>query len=113
MTLVLVNTGDTVQNTHINQFTNVLQRSSGQTEVGKYFIVIWSNAANDFGGEWIPTLSRGVTPVSASIDTSTSLDSNLNAPSTGHLDASGFQIFTSSKAASANMGFGGNWTVQF
>jgi hypothetical protein len=96
-----------------NQLVNVLQCPSGSQEAGKYFIVGWTNAGNEFFGQWIELRSRGAMPVSASIDTSTGTSSGMNPPSTNHLDASGFQLYTSSTAANNNLGFGGNWTVQF
>jgi hypothetical protein len=113
MALYTVSSGQTINAADINQLVNVLQCPSGSQEAGQYFIVDWANSSNEFFGQWISTRSRGSTPVSVSVDTSLGLSGNANPPSTNHLGSSGFQLYTSSTSASNNIGFGGNWTVQY
>ena len=45
MSLNVVVTGNTVLAADINQLVNYLQRSSGSTEVGKYYCAGWGNAS--------------------------------------------------------------------
>jgi len=114
MPLNTVTTGNTILAADINQVVNVLQRASGQTEVGKYMLEGNFYVSGAFVSVYIPSLSRGATPVSLVIDTADNAPSaNLNAPSTDHLTASGFHVFSTSTAISANQFCAGNYTIQY
>lgn len=91
-----------------------LCRPSGGAEGGKYFVSGWSNASGDLLQAYIPSQSRNATPVSVSIDTVDQSATNVNAPSTGHLTASGFQVYTTSTSAQAsNLQVGGGYTISY
>jgi hypothetical protein len=113
MALNLVVTGNTILSADINQLVNVLQRSAGQTEVGKYYLAGWGNAANDKMVCYIPSLSRGTATVSVSIDTADLSPTNVNAPITSHLTANGFAVEATTTGATTNGGCGGNYTIQY
>ena len=113
MPLNTVTTGNTILNTDINQLVNVLQRAGGQTETGGYYLNGWSGASGDNISAWIGSLSRGATPVSVSIDTSTQSPVNCNSPTTEKLDANGFHALTSSTVATVSAYCGGHYTIQY
>lgn len=114
MALNLVTTGNVVLAADINQLVQVLQRSAGQTETGKY-VLAWAGYTNGATGSlYQDSLSRVSTPVSVTIDTAdVSPGGSANSPSTGHLTAGGFQVFSSTTAASVNAFEGGNYTIQY
>lgn len=113
MALNPVSTGNTVLAADINQLVNALQRSSGQTETGKYHLLFNAYATNAQGQVWIQTQSRNSTPVSVTIDTSDQSPTNCTAPATAVLTSSGFQLYTGSTGASLACNCGGNFTVQY
>lgn len=113
MALNTVTTGNTVLASDVNQLVNVLQRASGQTEAGKYFIDEACYANTSIISQYMTSLSRVSTPVSVSIDTSDVSPSNCGSPSTAHLTANGFQVDTASNTINVNCGCGGNATIQF
>lgn len=113
MSLNTVANGNTLFANDINQLVNVLQQPSGGQEKGSYFLHGWGGASGDTLAGWFPSLSRGTTPVSVSIDTSIQVASNVNAPATANLNATGFQVFTGTTGATTNAQVGGNSTIQY
>jgi len=114
MPLNTVTMGNTILAADVNQLVNVLQRAAGQTEVGHYVLAGADYAANAFVSMYMPSLSRGATPVSVSIDTADIVPSGgMGTPSTGVLTAGGFQIFNAPVAANLNPRAGGNYTIQY
>ena len=113
MPLNTVVTGNTILASDLNQVINVLQRAAGQTETGSYFLHGWGGASGDTIAAWVPSESRGATPVSVSIDTSIQAASSVNAPATANLNANGFQVFTGTSAATTSGQVGGAYTIQY
>lgn len=113
MALNTVTTGNTILAADVNQLVNVLQRSSGQTETGKYFLTAPSYVTSASIGAYVGSLSRGTTPVSVTIDTVDQAPSNMNSPSTDHLTANGFHVFASSTGINPACNAGGNYTIQY
>lgn len=109
MTLPAVN-GSTIYASDLYQ----LCQPSGNQEHGKYFLSGWSNANGDLIQAYIPSESRASTPVSVTIDTADQAATNVNAPGTGHLTSSGFQVYTTSTSAQTNnLQVGGNYTINY
>lgn len=114
MSLNTVTTGNTVLAADINQLVNVLQRASGQTEVGKYKVAGNGYTTNAAISCYVPSLSRGATPVSVTIDTANDAPTgNLGSPSTFNLTSSGFLVAATVSAASINAYCSGNYTIQY
>jgi hypothetical protein len=113
MALTLVVNGNQSSANDINQVINVLQQPSGGQEKGGYYLDSWSNAASDEVGYWINSLSKNVTPVSVSLDTSIDTTTFCNAPSTNHLNTYGFHVYTISNAAALKFYVGGIYTLQY
>ena len=116
MALTTVVTGGQINAADINQLVNVLQRSSGQSETGKYFLAAPIYATGAVASLYIPTLSRGASPVGSSIDDlDTPHTAGMNAtPTIGQLTANGFQIFTlSTTGPNVNARAGGSWTINY
>lgn len=91
-----------------------LCQPSGGQEKGKYFLEGNFYVSGAYCTCFIPSLSRGSTPISLSIDTADNAPtSHLNAPSNDHLTASGFHIYSTSTAISANEYCGGNYTISY
>jgi hypothetical protein len=113
MALTLVSSGNTIYATDIDQIINVLQQPSGGTEAGSYYIT--GNASNTSSlGYFVSSLSRVSSPVSVSINTSITSPSNCNSPSTDHLNANGFHVYTTiSGGASIASNVGGGYTIQY
>lgn len=112
MALNTVTTGNTILAADINQLVNVLQKPSGSTEAGKYFIAGFGTTAGQNSSYYYSSLSRNATPVSVTIDQADQGAVNCVAPATGHLTASGVQIYTAS-SGSGNIAVGGNVTIQY
>ncbi|HEX3640099.1 MAG TPA: hypothetical protein VHV10_02290 [Ktedonobacteraceae bacterium] len=114
MSLTRVSIGGTIQASHINQFCDVLQKASGQTETGKYYLQGGGYQSGWAVSMYMPTLSRGSTPVSVSIDTADQAPAaSANSPSALFLTASGFQITFTVSALSNTARAAGNWTVTY
>lgn len=113
MSLTRVSTGGPIQASHINQFCDVLQRASGQTESRKYHLSFASYVNSSLGSMYISTLSSGATPVSVSIDTADTAPSGCGSPNTNHLTANGFQLYSFSTGVNPGCNVGGNWTVTY
>ncbi|GCE14206.1 hypothetical protein [Tengunoibacter tsumagoiensis] len=115
MALNTVTTGNTVLAADINQLVNVLQRPSGSTETGKYFLIGSSYASGANASNYIPSLSRTSTPVSITIDEADMghVAGGCNTAVAGHLTANGFQVNTSGTGASLSWSVGGNYTIQY
>lgn len=113
MALNTVTTGNTVLASDVNQMVNVLQRSAGQTETGKYFLTAPAYVSSASIGAYIGSESRGATTVSVSVDSADQAPSGVNAPNTDHLTANGFHIFTTSTGVVAGCNVGGNYTIQY
>lgn len=115
MSLNLVTTGNTVLAADINQLVNVLQRSAGQTETGKYYIIGQSYASGGNASQYIPSLSRGSTPVSVTIDEADEghVAGGCNAALTSHLTANGFLVDSSGTGTTLSWQVGGNYTIQY
>jgi hypothetical protein len=114
MSLSTVTTGQTIAATHVNQLVNVLQKTAGNTEVGKYYLQGGSNSNGWTVSNYIVSLSRGTATVSISIDTADQAPAaSANSPSALFLTANGFQIEFTTSAASNTARAAGNWTIQY
>lgn len=113
MALNLVNTGNTILAADINQLVNVLQRSSGQTETGRYYIAGFATASSQTLNCYIPSQSRNSTPVSVTLDTSDLSPVGVGTPAPAHVSSAGFTIGTTSTGSGTNIGAGGNYTIQY
>lgn len=91
---------------------DISQREATQTEVGRYFLAGWSSGAAQNISWYYPSLSRGTSLVSVSIDQSDQGAVTCNAPTTAHLTSSGFQVYTQS-TGSGNPAVGGQVTLQY
>jgi hypothetical protein len=92
-----------------------LCQPSGGTEAGSWRLVGWSSGAGQNVGTYIPSRSRGATPVSVTINTSyTDAANGLNTPvNTGFLDANGVSIWTTSSGAVSFAHVGSTLTWQY
>src|SRR5258708_551956 len=106
-------TGVFVNASDINQLARVLQRQSGDQETGKYYLTGSSHAIGAALGALVPSISRGSTPASVSIDTSDQAPSNCGAPATDHLTSSGFRVSTTSTAVATSVQVAGNYTIAY
>ena len=113
MTLNTVTTGNTILAADVNQLVFVLQRQSGQTEVGKYLLNGWGNASGDFISQYMSSLSRVSVPVSVTLDEADIAHTNCAAVSNDTLTANGFHVFTTTSAAAVNARVAGNATINF
>ena len=101
----------------LNQVIDILQRRSGQQEVGKYFLAgsVYANGA--IISLYMPTISRNATPASVSTDVADQAPTGGMTGSgvaTGNLTANGFQIYSlTTTGPNVNARAGGNWTVQY
>ena len=114
MSITYVANGATSSNTDLNQAVNVLQQPSGGQDAGHYYLAGagYTNGAMDM--TYVPSQSRGVTPVSVSIDTSDNSGSGyLAAPATNFLKSYGFQIYANTNGAQSNAQVGGKYTIQY
>lgn len=108
-----VSTGNTIAAADIDQLVNVLQEPSGNTETGGYFISFAAYVNSGVSGTWINSLSRNSVPVSVSVNTSVNSPSNCASPSTDHVTANGFHVYTFSTGINASCNVGGVYTLQF
>lgn len=113
MALTTVTNGNTANANDLNQVINVLQVPAAGTETGEYVLSQGCHASADFVSAWCASQSRNTTPVSVSVDTSIGAPSNCNAPSTFKLSNKGFQVVTTSTAATANASVAGLFTIQY
>ena len=90
-----------------------LCQPSGQQEKGKYLIGTNAYASGATCTCYINSESRNATPVSVSIDEADGITGSANTPTTANLTANGFQVKTTSNAASLNVSVGGNYTIQY
>jgi len=113
MSLNTVSTGNTILAADVNQLVNVLQRPSGQTETGKYYMAGFATTSSQTLNCYIPSQSRTSTPVSVTIDTADLSPTGINTPTTAHLTSSGFNVGATSTGSGSNIGAGGNYTIQY
>jgi len=113
MPLTLVSNGNTVQATDVNQIINVLQRPSGQSETGNYYIQGSSYASGARIAMYMRSTSQGATPASVSIDTTIVSPSNMGTPTTDQLTQYGFHIFGSSNAVNVDAKAAGAFTINY
>ncbi len=114
MALYQVQTGMTINASDIDQLVQVLQRPTGSTETGKYYLTDSGYATGAAQGEYIGSISRGSTPAgSVSIDTSDQAPSNCSSPTTDHLTANGFRVSTTATATATVVQCGGNYTINY
>lgn len=101
----------------LNAVVDILQRRVGQQETGKYFIAGPVYASGAVVAAYIPTLSRGTTPVSSSSDVADQAPTggmNGTGVSTAQLTSNGFQVYSlNTTGPNVNARAGGNWTVQY
>lgn len=102
-----------IQAAFLNAVEAVFKQPSGGTETGKYRLTGWSQASGQFISLYMPTLSRGATVVSVTIDTADDAPSSMLAPSATNSSSSGFQIVSQSTVGIGNVHCGGNWTTQY
>ncbi len=114
MSLTRPATGNTITAGHVDQLVDVLQRSSGQSEAGKYFLFSGGYQSGWECSQYIVTLSRGVSPVSVSIDTADQSPTQAaNSPTTSNLTSNGFVVGYTVQGLTNTSRAGGNWTVNF
>lgn len=113
MTLLTVLDGYKILAAHVDQLVYVLQQPQGGTERGKYQCSGNAYATTAVISTYYPSLSRNSVPVSASVDTADASLLNVASLTTGHLTASGLQIYCASTGASLNAGCGGNVTISY
>lgn len=113
MPLNTVTTGNTVLASDVNQLVYVLQRQSGQNEIGDYYLTLGAYATSAFIGYFVSSLSRTSVPTGVVIDTSLQAASNFNAPATDHLTANGFHVYASSTGININCNVGGQYTISY
>jgi hypothetical protein len=115
MALYTVSTGNTIQAQDVNQVVNVLQRASGQQEIGKYFLAGPTYANGALVSQYMSSISRNTTPVSVSIDTADQAPAGgmSTTPNTGNLTANGFQVWTLTTTTNLNSRAAGNMTIQY
>src|SRR5579859_1243516 len=96
MTLPAVN-GNTIQASDLYG----LAQPSGGTEAGSFELIGWGGAVGDNISCYLPSRSRGSTPVSVTVSTSyTDSPVNIATPVTvGHLDANGVAIWSTTTGA--------------
>lgn len=111
--IYLVTTGSTILAQDLNQAIATLQQPAGGSETGKYVLQGNSYAIGAWVGNYIGSLSRNSTPVSAAIDTADDPVANLNAPATANLTNGGFEVQATSTAIVTNAHCGGNYTIQY
>ena len=98
----------------LNNIENVFVQPSGGTELGKYWLEGNAYVVGAYVTCFIPSLSRGATPVSVSIDTADQSVVGMNAPGTYNLTSSGFHISANANGgAQTNMYCGGNTTIHY
>ena len=111
---IQTNTGNISTNTSdIASINGQLSRSNGSTESGSYLLSQGCGGAGWFVSLWLNTLSKGNAPGSVSLDQSIGGATNCNSPTTAHLNQYGFQVNTTSTAATNNATVGGNFTAHF
>jgi hypothetical protein len=108
-----VATSDTILATDIDQFCDILNRQSTQTEIGYHYENGWANANADNWGYGISTLSRDAAVSTVTVGVTLQAASGCNAPATNTLDATGFHVFTSSTGAGTNFFVGGHYTATY
>lgn len=114
MALYTVSTGQTIQAQDVDQLVNVLQQPGSSQEKGKYMLEGNAYVSGAYFSLYMPSLSRNTSPVSVSIDTADNAPTALlNAPSTDHLTANGFHIFSNTTGISSNQFCAGNYTIQY
>lgn len=99
--------GNTIQASDLYQ----LARPSGGTETGKY-LYVGSGSNGGSISAYTGSLSRGVTPVSVSIDTVDVLNT-VTTPGTSRLTSNGFDVSSTFTANTSSAGAGGNYTIQY
>ena len=97
----------------LNSLIYVLQRQSGQSEIGSYYLTEGAYAANATQGYFVWSLNRVSVPVSVTIDTTLNAPSNFNAPSTDHLTANGFHVFAGATGIATGCNVGGLYYINF
>lgn len=114
-TLTPVVAGNTIYASDINALLDILSRQSGQSETGIYFIAGPAYTNGSVVAEYMPTLTRGTTPSSVTIDTAVQSPTGgmSGTPSTGQLSGNGFQVYSLSTTTGTNNRAGGNTTVNY
>ena len=105
--------GAVAQPGDLNQLVDILQRKTGQSETGKYWVGGSSYANGALINQYMESLSRGATPVSVVIDTVDHAASNCGAPAATSLTANGFQVFTAGTGVFTGAQVAGNFTINF
>lgn len=113
-TIAYVANGQTIQANDIDQAILALQQSSGGQDAGHYYLAGAGYTSGAMDMTYVPSKSRGTTPVSVSIDTSDNSGSGyLAAPATNFLKSYGFQIYANTNGAQSNAQVGGKYTIQY
>lgn len=104
-----------IQADDINQAVNVLNQPSGGQEIGHYILAMPGYTANATLSWYVPSLSRGATPVSVTLDASDIANSGMTTSpaNNDHLTANGFHIYDLSNGAQDNPIIGGKYTIQY
>ena len=114
MALNTVTTGSTVLAADVNQLVQVLQRGSGQTEAGKWFLFSGGYQNAWIVSQYIVSLSRNSTPSSVTIDTADQAPTQAaQTPATQNLTANGFVVDYAVNGLSNTSRAGGNYTIQY
>ncbi len=113
MALTTATTGSAILASDLNQLVYTLQKATGMTETGSYYLGFNSYVNNALGSLYMPSLSRNSTPASVSIDTSLQSPSNCSSPGASNLNANGFQITATGTAITANAHCAGNFVITY
>lgn len=113
MALTIPVQGGVIQASDVSQVVYVLQRQSGQTETGKYWLGGSTYATGAVQSGYMPSLNRNTVPVSVSTDTSDQALTGFTALNAQHLSANGFQFWGAGTGVNTNCNVAGNWTIQF
>jgi hypothetical protein len=113
MALTLVANTNTIQAADVNQLIFILQRQTGQTEVGDYYLTEGAYSIGATAGYFVWSLNRNSVPTGVVIDTSLQAASNFNAPGTDNFNANGFHVFALASAINVSCNVGGLYTLSY
>jgi hypothetical protein len=111
-----VSIGNTIQSLDINQCVNVLFQPSGGSETGKYWLGFASYTGaggGAVGSLYMPSRSRGASPVSLTLDETDQAHNNCGAIQNDHLTANGFHAYSFGSGVFTSCNVGGNYTINF
>ncbi len=114
MSLTRPPVGALIAASHVDQLVDVLQRMSGQSEAGKWFLFSGGYQNGWTVSQYMVSHSQGSTPVSVSIDTADQAPTQAaNSPATQNLTSSGFVVDYSVQGLTNTSRAGGNFTINY